>query len=585
MPFWHTKLSAWAQAWEAAGLSPLPRVTLSPPDRPEDLTINVFPFLRLFKGDTDALLKAVLSPLEGDIAHYELVKGFLNVRLSPDFWRAFLSAVQTQPSAGYTHIRVLEGQFAVFEYPSPNTNKPLHLGHLRNIALGQSVSALWERAGATVRRVNLYNDRGIHIAKSMVGWQRFFRPQTPSTAGKKGDHFVGDCYVAFEKAYKAEVEALVAQGLPEAEAMTQAPLFQEAQEVLRRWEAGDPDVRHLWETMNSWVYDGFAETFQRLGVQFDKIYYESETYTLGKALVEEGLSKGLFARSEDGSVWADLTAEGLGRKVLLRRDGTSVYITQDLGTADLRYRDFPAMTRSIYVIANEQDHHMQVLIALLRRLGRPYADALYHLSYGMVELPTGRMKTREGTVVDADDLLEEMRARALDLTDESIPPDKHEETAEGVGQAAIRFYLLRVEPKKNIVFDPAESIDLKGFTGPFLQYGYVRALRLREKAETQGIRLTPPTEVPPLEKEEALLLRHLYGLPAFLEAAALSYNPALIAHYGYELTQRYNEFYQKLSVLRAEEPVRSFRLALSYAYEVAVRTVLELLHIPLVTYM
>ena len=585
MPFWHTKLSAWAQAWEAAGLSPLPRVTLSPPDRPEDLTINVFPFLRLFKGDTDALLKAILSPLEGDIAHYELVKGFLNVRLSPDFWRAFLSAVQTQPSAGYTHIRVLEGQFAVFEYPSPNTNKPLHLGHLRNIALGQSVSALWERAGATVRRVNLYNDRGIHIAKSMVGWQRFFRPQTPSTAGKKGDHFVGDCYVAFEKAYKAEVEALVAQGLPEAEAMTQAPLFQEAQEVLRRWEAGDPDVRHLWETMNSWVYDGFAETFQRLGVQFDKIYYESETYMLGKALVEEGLSKGLFARSEDGSVWADLTDEGLGRKVLLRRDGTSVYITQDLGTADLRYCDFPAMTRSIYVIANEQDHHMQVLIALLRRLGRPYADALYHLSYGMVELPTGRMKTREGTVVDADDLLEEMRARALDLTDESIPPDKHEETAEGVGQAAIRFYLLRVEPKKNIVFDPAESIDLKGFTGPFLQYGYVRALRLREKAETQGIRLTPPTEVPPLEKEEALLLRHLYGLPAFLEAAALSYNPALIAHYGYELTQRYNEFYQKLSVLRAEEPVRSFRLSLSYVYEVAVRTVLEVLHIPLVTYM
>ena len=585
MPFWHTKFSAWAKAWEAAGLSPLPRVTLSPPDRPEDLTINVFPLLRHYKGDTDALLKAILPPLESDIDSHELVKGFLNVRFSPEFWREFLSAIQTQPSAGYTHIRVLDGAFAVFEYPSPNTNKPLHLGHLRNIALGQSVSALWERAGAIVRRVNLYNDRGIHIAKSMVGWQRFFQPQTPHAAGKKGDHFVGDCYVAFEKAYKAEVEALVAQGLLEAEAMTQAPLFQEAQEVLRRWETGDPDVRHLWETMNSWVYDGFAETFQRLGVQFDKIYYESETYTLGKALVEESLSKGLFERSEDGSVWADLTAEGLGRKVLLRRDGTSVYITQDLGTADLRYRDFPTMTRSIYVIANEQDHHMQVLIALLRRLGRPYADALYHLSYGMVELPTGRMKTREGTVVDADDLLEEMRVRALELMDESIPPDKHEDTAERVGQAAIRFYLLRVEPKKNIVFDPAESIDLKGFTGPFLQYGYVRALRLREKAEIQGIRLTPPIEIPPLKKEEALLLRHLYALPSFLEAAALGYNPALIAHYGYELTQRYNEFYQKLSVLRAEEPVRSFRLSLSYAYEVAVRTVLEVLHIPLVAYM
>ena len=585
MPFWHMKLSAWAKAWEAAGISPLPRVTLAPPDRAEDLTINVFPLLRLYKGDTDALLKAVLSPLKGDLAHYELVKGFLNVRFSPEFWRRFLSAVQTQPSAGYTHIRVLDGEFAVFEYPSPNTNKPLHLGHLRNIALGQSVSALWERVGATVRRVNLYNDRGIHIAKSMVGWRRFFQPQTPSTAGKKGDHFVGDCYVAFEKAYKAEVEALIARGIPEAEAMIQAPLFQEAQEVLRRWEAGDPDVRQLWEMMNNWVYEGFAKTFQRLGVQFDKIYYESETYKLGKTLVEEGLSKGLFERDEDNSVWADLTTEGLGRKVLLRRDGTSVYITQDLGTADLRYRDFPAMTRSVYVIANEQDHHMQVLIALLRRLERPYANAIYHLSYGMVELPTGRMKTREGTVVDADDLLEEMRVRALEFMDESIPPDKHEDTAERVAQAAIRFYLLRVEPKKNIVFDPAESIDLKGFTGPFLQYGYVRARRLREKAETQGIHLTPPIEVPPLEKEEALLLRHLYALPSFLEAAALAYNPALIGHYGYELTQRYNEFYQKLPILRAEEPVRGFRLSLSYAYEVAIRTVLEVLHIPLVEYM
>jgi len=585
MPFWHQKLQEWTQHWQNSGLSPLPKVSIAPPDRKEDLTLHIFPLLRLSKGNTENLINALLSPLREEMDTYELVKGFLNVRLSPGFWRRFLADVQERAQEGYTHIEALWGKFAVFEYPSPNTNKPLHLGHLRNIALGQAVSALWERAGAQVRRVNLYNDRGIHIAKSMVGWQRFFQPQTPQSAGKKGDHFVGDCYVAFEKAYKAEVEALIAQGVPEAEAMTQAPLFQAAQEVLRRWELGDPEVRKLWETMNGWVYKGFAETFQRLGVKFDKIYYESETYTMGKALVEEGLAKGIFVRGEDGAVWADLTAEGLGKKILLRRDGTSVYITQDLGTADLRYRDFPQMTQSIYVIGNEQDHHMQVLISLLRHLGKPYADAIYHLSYGMVELPTGRMKTREGTVVDADDLLEEMRVRALELMDESIPPEKQSETAESIGQAAIRFYLLRVEPRKNIVFDPAESIDLKGFTGPFLQYGYVRALRLREKAEASGESISPPTEIPPLAPEEALLLRQLYALPSFLEAAAISYNPALIAHYGYELTQRYNEFYQKLPILRSELSVRRFRLALSYAYEVAIRTVLEVLHIPLVGYM
>ncbi len=585
MPFWHEHIHSWERRWQEVGLSPLPKVTLAPPDRPEDFTLNVFPLLKLYKGDGAALAKAVLDPLGAEIAAYELVKGFLNVRVSLDFWKRFLTEVQKKADQGYTRIQTLGGKVAIFEYPSPNTNKPLHLGHLRNIALGQAVSALWERAGATVWRVNLYNDRGIHIAKSMVGWLRFFSPKTPQSEGKKGDHFVGDCYVAFEKAYKAEVEALMAQGVSQAEALTQAPLFQEAQAVLRRWEANDPEIHQLWKMMNDWVYEGFEETFRRLGVQFDKIYYESQTYTLGKAVIEEGLAKGIFERGEDGSVWVDLTSEGLGRKVLLRRDGTSVYITQDLGTADLRYRDFPDLTHSIYVIGNEQDHHMQSLIAILNRLRRPYASALYHLSYGMVELPTGRMKTREGTVVDADDLLEEMRVRALELMDEGVPSHLQEVIAEAVGQAAIRFYLLRVEPKKNIVFDPAESIDLKGFTGPFLQYGYVRALRVREKAETQGERIGPPPDITALTPEEAILLRRLYALPSYLEAAALNYNPALMAHYGYELTQSYNEFYQKLPILRAEESVRRFRLALSYAYEVAIRAVLEALHIPLVEYM
>ncbi|RMF49139.1 MAG: arginine--tRNA ligase, partial [Bacteroidetes bacterium] len=320
------------------------------------------------------------------------------------------------------------------EYPSPNTNKPLHLGHLRNLCLGEAVCRLWERVGAQVIRANLVNDRGIHISKSMLGWKKFFAPATPQTTGKKGDHFVGDCYVAFEKAYRAEVEALKQQGLSEEEALVQAPLFQEAQALLRAWEAGDPETWALWRQMNEWVYEGFEATFQRMGVRFDRVYYESETYKLGKKVVEEGLARGLFYREEDGSVWADLTPEGLGKKLLLRRDGTSVYLTQDLGTADLKFQDYPDLTRSVYVIGNEQDHHMRLLVALLRRLGRPYAEALYHLSYGMVELPTGRMKTREGTVVDADDLLDEMHSRALELVEEGLPAAERHAIAEAVGQ-------------------------------------------------------------------------------------------------------------------------------------------------------
>lgn len=587
MPFWHELAHFCEKSWQAAGLQPFPKITLTPPNQAGDLTFQVFPLLKAFRGDATALTQAVLAPLKDFVKDYQLVKGFLNVRFSPDFWVAFLMEARQKPHEGYTWLTLRASDTIMFEYPSPNTNKPLHLGHLRNLALGQAVSALWERLGARVIRVNLVNDRGIHISKSMLGWQRFFSPATPQTVGKKGDHFVGDCYVAFEKAYKAQVDELIRQGVPREEALIQAPLFVEAQALLQRWEENDPEVRRLWQTMNSWVYEGFNQTFTRLRVSFDKVYYESETYQLGKAVVEEGLAKGIFCRSDDGAVWADLSDLGLGQKTLLRRDGTSLYITQDLGTADLKFRDYPTLTRSVYVIGNEQDHHMQVLIALLKRLGRPYAEAIYHLSYGMVELPTGRMKTREGTVVDADDLLDEMKARALELLEENIPPEKREEIAEGIGQAAIRFYLLRVEPTKNIVFDPKASIDLQGLTGPFLQYGYVRARRLRQKAEEIGLSAPLRVEVPAaLSPAEQALLIQLYALPAYLEGAALRYDPSTLAHYGYELTRRYNEFYQQVPVLKAEtESLKAFRLALSQVYEIAMEAVLGALCIPLVEQM
>ncbi|MCS6895543.1 MAG: arginine--tRNA ligase [Bacteroidia bacterium] len=579
MLFWHELLAQWETAWREAPLPELPKVSLTPPEQKGILTLNIFPLFKAYKGNPQKAAEAVLYPLR-HISHAEVIKGFVNISFTADFWADFLRKAQTA-SQGYTHLSLAVGEQLMVEYPSPNTNKPLHLGHLRNLCLGESVCRLWERLGAEVIRANLVNDRGIHISKSMIGWKRFFAPATPHSAGVKGDHFVGQCYVAFEKAYKAEVDELTARGLPEEEALVQAPLFQEAQALLRAWEAGDPNTLALWREMNGWVYEGFDQTFRRMSIRFDKIYYESETYLLGKAVVEEGLSRGIFHRAEDGAVWADLTDVGLGRKVLLRRDGTSVYITQDLGTADLKFRDYPNLKRSVYVIGNEQDHHMRLLAALLRRLGREFADKIYHLSYGMVELPTGRMKTREGTVVDADDLLDEMHARAYELTDADLSESDRHEIAEAVGQGALRFYLLRTDPKKNILFDPAESIDLKGFTGPFLQYGYVRAKRLLEKALEQGL---DPTEVRVPETiipvEEALL-QQLYALPHYLESAAKGFDPALLAHYGYELTRRFNEFYQTSPVIGATEPARSFRLGLVKVYQIAIATVLQTLAIPL----
>ncbi|MCS7188232.1 MAG: arginine--tRNA ligase [Bacteroidia bacterium] len=581
MPFWHEQIAKWEASWREEQIDPLPRISLTPSNRRGTLTLNLFPLLKAQKEDPQKIVNKILSPLSGVVQCQELVKGFLNISFTPTFWGDFLREALHHPTTGYTQLRLAEREHIMVEYPSPNTNKPLHLGHLRNLCLGESVSRLWEQVGARVVRANLVNDRGIHISKSMLGWKRFFAPLTPQEAGKKGDHFVGDCYVAFEKAYRTEVENLVAKGLTEAEALVQAPLFQEAQALLRAWEAGETQTIALWRTMNEWVYAGFETTFQRLAVKFDRTYYESETYKCGKEIVEEALRRGIFFRSEDGAVWADLTPEGLGKKILLRRDGTSVYITQDLGTAEIKHREYPTLTRSIYVIGNEQDHHMHLLKALLKKLGKEYADKIYHLSYGMVELPSGRMKTREGTVVDADDLLDEMHARAYELTDTELSTAERHAIAEAVGQAAIRFYLLRVDPAKNIVFDPAESIDLKGFTGPFIQYGYVRAKKLLEKAAERG--LAPlTTEYPPeLHSIEESLLQYLYALPSFLESATYNLNPSLVAHYGYELTRRYNEMYQLLPVLSSEEPQRSFRLGLVATYLRAIHTVMEVLALPI----
>ncbi|MCS7163156.1 MAG: arginine--tRNA ligase [Bacteroidia bacterium] len=578
MAFWHALLANWQSAWKARGLEPLPRVSLTPPDQKGNLTLNIFPLLKAFQNNPQKAAQAVLEPIP-HIAQVEVVRGFINLTFTPAFWQEFLAEALQAPHRGYTRLSLAEGQKIMVEFLSPNTNKPLHLGHLRNLFLGESVCRLWERLGAQVIRANLLNDRGIHICKSMVGWKRFFAPRKPAEVGKKGDHFVGDCYVAFEKAYKAQVDQLKSQGVPEEEALVQAPLFQEAQALLRAWEAHEPEARQLWQEMNSWVYEGFEATLRRLGVRFDRLYYESETYTLGKALVEKGLSKGIFFQAEDGSVWADLSTVGLGRKLLLRRDGTSVYITQDLGTAHRKFSEYPDLTRSIYVIGDEQDHHMRVLKALLAQLDLPYAEKIYHLSYAMVELPTGRMKTREGTVVDADDLLDEMHAQAYALTESSLPENERHTIAEMVAQAAIRFYLLRSDPKKPILFDPAESIDLKGFTGPFLQYGYVRAKRLLEKAAEQGIEYSPNMALPPLQPAEEALLQQLYGLPSFLEGAARGLDPSILAHYGYELTRRYNELYQTLPVLMAPEPERNLRLGLTLVFLEALGAVLETLGI------
>ena len=530
------------------------------------VTLVTFPFTKFSKKSpeqTGAEIGEFIKNELPEVSDFNVIKGFLNISLGDSYW---LDQFYTNILADQFAVFSPKGKKVMVEYSSPNTNKPLNLGHVRNNLLGYSVAKILEAAGYEVIKANLVNDRGIHICKSMLAWQKFGEGETPETAGVKGDHLVGKYYVIFDKAYKKEIEALVASGQTEEEAKKNAPLIKEAQEMLLKWEAGDEQVIGLWKTMNSWVYAGFTETYQRLGVEFDKFYYESNTYLLGKDIVEEGLQKGVFFQKEDGSVWIDLTADGLDQKLLRRSDGTSVYMTQDLGTAQLKYDDF-RIDESIYVVGNEQDYHFKVLFLILEKLGKSWAKGLYHLSYGMVDLPSGKMKSREGTVVDADDLISEMEQTAREHTEalgkvESFSESEKLQLYHTIGMGALKYFLLKVDPKKRLLFDPSESVDFQGHTGPFIQYTHARIRSVLNRAPFEvGVE-----KVSRLFPEERDLILLLIQFPDIIEAAAQAYNPAAIANYIYEVAKGFNKFYHELSILQADDQLtKNFRLNLADA--------------------
>ncbi|MFZ4862863.1 arginine--tRNA ligase [Sphingobacterium sp. Mn56C] len=532
------------------------------------ITIVTFPVTRFSKKSpeqTGEEIGAYLQQHIALIAGFNVIKGFLNVSLSDTYW---IDVLHNSIAAADFGRFPSNGKKLMVEYSSPNTNKPLHLGHIRNNLLGYSVSEILKAYGYDVIKANLVNDRGIHICKSMLAWQKFGQGETPESAGLKGDHLVGKYYVIFDKAYKEEINALIAAGQSEDEAKKNAPLIKEAQVMLQQWEAGDEEVISLWKTMNGWVYDGFAVTYKQLGVAFDKYYYESDTYLLGKDIIQEGLDKGVFYKKEDHSVWIDLSDEGLDQKLVLRGDGTSVYITQDLGTAQLKYDEFQ-MDDSIYVVGNEQDYHFKVLFAILKRLGKSWAQGLFHLSYGMVDLPSGKMKSREGTVVDADDLMAEMIETAKDRTEELGKTDGFSEEDkvalyQTIGMGALKYFLLKVDPKKRLLFDPKESVDFQGHTGPFIQYTHARIKSVLRKAEFAGTeaKVTPPG----ISAYERDLILALTNYPSVLEAAAKEFSPAQLANYAYDIAKLYNKFYHEETILKAEQPeVKTFRLHLSAA--------------------
>ena len=544
-----------------------------------DYTVVVFPFLRASKAKPEDTAQAIGQWLVENvdcIGAYNVVKGFLNLSIDPAYWTGELLRVAADPDFGIL-TPAPDAPLVMVEYSSPNTNKPLHLGHVRNNLLGYSLSRILEAAGNRVVKTNIVNDRGIHICKSMLAWQKWGDGCTPESTGKKGDHLIGDFYVLFDKYYKAEVSDLVAKGMTEDEAKDKAPLMLEARDMLRRWEQNDPEVRHLWETMNSWVYAGFDQTYRRLGVDFDKIYYESQTYLEGKDLVLKGLEEGKMYRRDDGSVWADLRENGLDEKLLLRKDGTSVYMTQDIGTAKLRYRDFP-ISRMVYVVGNEQNYHFQVLSILLDRLGFAWGKDLVHFSYGMVELPSGKMKSREGTVVDADDLMDTMEHQAAETAADrfkDMTPAQARETARMVGMGALKYFLLKVDPKKNMLFNPAESIDFNGNTGPFLQYTYARICSVLRRA---GDRDYAAAELAVPSPKEAVLIRKVGDFPKVVAEAARTYSPALVANYCYDLAKEYNQFYHDYPMLREEdEAKRNLRLLLSQVVARTLRSAASLL--------
>ncbi len=548
-----------------------------------NLTIVVFPFLRASHKAPDATAQEIGDYLAAHcdaVEKFNVIKGFLNITVKPSFWAQLLDGICRDENYGFKQVTP-ESQLVMIEYSSPNTNKPLHLGHVRNNLLGFSLAQIMKACGNKVVKTNIVNDRGIHICKSMLAWLKWGNGATPESTGKKGDHLIGDFYVLFDKHYKAEIkEIAAAQGISEEEAEKQSTLMQEAREMLKKWEDNDPEVRALWEKMNSWVYAGFDETYKRMGVDFDKIYYESQTYLEGKEKVEEGLAKGVFYRKDDNSVWADLTPDGLDHKLLLRSDGTSVYMTQDIGTAKLRYQDYP-IDKMIYVVGNEQNYHFQVLSLLLDKLGFKWGKALIHFSYGMVELPHGKMKSREGTVVDADDLMDKMVDDAMAMTSdrlEGMTIDEKREVARIIGMGALKYFILKVDPRKNMLFNPAESIDFNGNTGPFIQYTYARIRSLQRKAG-DNMPALDVNSVTPNDKEIAIIQR-IADFASVVEEAGRTYSPALIANYTYELAKEFNQFYHDYSILKEEdENLKVFRLELSRTVAGVIKRAFSLLGI------
>jgi len=545
------------------------------------VTIVTFPFTRFSKKSPEQTGTDIGTFLQNelpDVSGFNVIKGFLNISLADSYW---INQLYTEISSDKFAVSEPNGKKVMVEYSSPNTNKPLHLGHVRNNLLGFSVAEILGAAGYEVIKANLVNDRGIHICKSMLAWQKFGNGETPESSGMKGDHLVGKYYVVFDKEYKKQIEELKAAGQTEDEAKKNAPVIKEAQEMLLKWEAGDEAVIDLWKTMNKWVYTGFAETYRKMGVTFDKFYYESDTYLLGKDIIEEGLEKRVFFKKDDGSVWIDLTADGLDEKLVLRSDGTSVYITQDMGTAQLKYNDFH-MDKSIYVVGNEQDYHFKVLFLILQKLGKTGADGLFHLSYGMVDLPSGKMKSREGTVVDADDLMDGMeeaaKQQALEIGKmDSFSEIEKEHLYHLIGMGALKYFLLKVDPKKRILFNPEESIELQGHTGPFIQYTHARIKSVLSKANFKNGTAGNYSALEPVERDIIVLLTQF---PEIIKTAAETYSPAIVANYVYELAKTYNKFYQDTPILKVDdENVKQLRLQLSAATAKAISKAMKLLGI------
>ncbi len=563
----------------------LPSVEFQPTrkDFEGDITVVVFPMLRWVKGNPVQIGTQIGEYLQEnvpEISKFNVVKGFLNLAVADGFYLNFFNTILNMEHFGYQSPNTKDA--IMVEYSSPNTNKPLHLGHIRNNLLGYSVAEILKAAGHKVYKTQIINDRGIHICKSMLAWQRFGNGETPESSGLKSDHLVGKYYVEFDKAYKAEITQLVSEGKEKAIAEKEAPILVNAQEMLRRWESGDDEVVTLWKKMNGWVYEGFDITYKNLGVDFDTLYYESDTYLLGRDVVKAGLEKGVFFKKEDGSVWIDLTDEGLDEKIVLRSDGTAVYMTQDIGTAIQRVTDFPDINGMVYTVGNEQDYHFKVLFLILRKLGFSWAEKLYHLSYGMVDLPSGKMKSREGTVVDADDLIQNMEDTAAEISQElgkldGYSDDEKKKLYRTIGLGALKYYILKVDPKKRILFNPEESVDFQGNTGPFIQYTYARIQSILRKANLSEIpsALDPKLDVHPKEKE---LLKQLQLFPGKVQEAADNYSPALIANYTYDLVKEFNSFYQQVSILgETDKAKRQFRILLSKKVGEVIRDAFRLL--------